>query len=176
MNLMVVDNFLPYPNIVRTWALQQQYYDCEEMSKKIGQKTEWPGVRTIGVNELDIHFANNVLGRFSHLAQHHFGLPPNIHIRSSFQITREKDGNSWIHMDHDVDVACLLYLSPDAPIDSGTILYTPPPHKECDKIGNLYNRLIMYRSDIYHKSNVYFGDTLDNGRLTLVAFIKVENE
>lgn len=176
MNLIVFDNFLQYPDIIRTWALQQEYYNCQEMSEKLGEKTEWPGVRTIGANELDNHFANLVLPRISYLSQMCFGLSSNLHIRSAFQITRKEDGNSWIHTDHDVDVAFLLYLTPNAPVDSGTILYTPPPHQECDKVGNIYNRLVMYRSNIYHKSNMYFGDTLENGRLTFVGFIKVENE
>lgn len=176
MNLIVLDNFLPYPNIVRHWALKQEFFDCEQMTKKVGKPNTWPGLRTIGINELDIGFANDVLSKMSYLAQYHFGVPRNIHIRSAFQLTRKDDGNSWIHRDDDVDVACLLYLTPNAPFSSGTNLYSEPPHEVTDNIGNVYNRLVMYRANIYHKSNEYFGDNLENGRLTLVSFIKVENE
>ena len=44
-----------------------------------------------------------------------------------------------------------------------------------DIIGNVFNRLILYPGNTYHKSNDYFGDTLQDGRLTQVFFIK-QNE
>lgn len=172
MNLLVIDNFLPYPHIVRHWALKQQYYNCEEMTEKYGHKTEWPGIRTHTVNTIDINYADLILLQISYLARKNFGISEKLHILSSFQITRKDDGNSWIHKDHDVDVAGLLYLTPNAPVTSGTILYTSPPHEPMDIIGNVFNRLILYKADTYHKSNEYFGDTLENGRLTQVFFIK----
>ena len=122
-------------------------------------------------------------------------------IRSFFQICREEDGDSWIHQDNDVDVAGILYLSPDAPISSGTTLYKCNDYngwaslpinqmmqinrveeKELhdkifspvDVIGNVYNRLVMYKGDIFHKSNDYFGSTMQDSRLTQVFFLKFE--
>jgi hypothetical protein len=41
-----------------------------------------------------------------------------------------------------------------------------------DIIGNVFNRLIVYKGTEYHKSNNYFGDSVENGRLTQVFFIK----
>jgi hypothetical protein len=41
-----------------------------------------------------------------------------------------------------------------------------------DVIGNVFNRLVLYPGNTYHKSNDYFGDTLQDGRLTQVFFIK----
>lgn len=174
MNVIVIDNFLPYPHIVRHWALSQKFYDCEEMTERFKEKTEWPGLRTDAVNTLDINYANDVLSKISQLAKICFGISNNLHIRSSFQLTREKDGNSWIHKDDDVDVAGLLYLTPNAPVSAGTTLYTAPPHEPMDVIGNVFNRLILYKADTYHKSTEYFGDTLENGRLTQVFFVKDE--
>ena len=175
MNTIIIDNFLPYPNIVRSWALQQEFQNCEETTKRTGLKNTWPGYRTNTINELDMDYANVVLSRIAHIARVNFGVSENLQIASSFQLTMEKDGNSWIHKDDDSLVAGLLYLSPNAPVESGTILYSEPPHKEIDIIGNVYNRLIMYRSDVYHKSNKYFGDTIQNGRLTQVFFVKVNS-
>lgn len=40
-----------------------------------------------------------------------------------------------------------------------------------DIIGNVFNRLVVYPGDQYHKSNDYFGDDVNNGRLTQVFFI-----
>lgn len=174
MNLIVIDNFLPYPNVVRTWALSQRFFNCEEMTQHTGHPNTWPGLRTITVNELDTNYADIVLSRISHIAQTVFGVTANLSIRSSFQLTNEKDGDSWIHVDDDVDLAGLLYLTPNAPISAGTTTYTPPPHKEVDKIGNVYNRLVMYRATTYHKSSGYFGSTVNDGRLTQVFFVKGE--
>jgi hypothetical protein len=171
MNLIVIDNFLPYPEVVRTWALSQKFYNCEEMTEHVGKPNTWPGLRTVGVNEIDMRYANDVLSKISYLATANFGIQVD-HIRSAFQLTRKDDGNSWIHRDDNVQVAGLLYLTPNAQISSGTTLYTEPPHEEMDIVGNIFNRLILYRADIYHKSTEYFGDSLQNGRLTQVFFVK----
>jgi hypothetical protein len=171
MNLIVIDNFLPYPNVVRTWALSQEYYTAEEISKKYGIETTWPGKRTIGINEIDIQYADDILSKVSYISSSCFNINHE-YIRSAFQLCLEGDGDSWIHIDNDVDVAGILYLSPNAPINSGTTLYTPPPHEPIDNIGNIFNRFVMYRSNSFHKSEKYFGNTKEDGRLTQVFFIK----
>lgn len=169
---IIVDNFLPYPNLVRKFALDQKFYTPEELAKETGKPQTWPGVRTKNVNEIDPQYADVVLSQILAIANQHFGIGHDVEVRSSFQLTREADGDSWIHLDDDMHLACLIYLTPDAPIDSGTILYTRPPHEVQDVIGNVYNRLAMYRSDIYHKSAKYFGSTLEDGRLTQVTFLR----
>ena len=45
-------------------------------------------------------------------------------------------------------------------------LFTP-----VDYIGNVFNRLAIYKGDIYHKSSKYFGKTKEDGRLTQAFFI-----
>lgn len=172
MNLIVLDNFLPYPNVVRSWAMQQKYYTGTELTDSTGQPNTWPGKRTTTVNDLDLDYANAVLSRVAYIAQTHFGLGADLSIRSSFQLTLEEDGESWIHTDHTVSVAGLLFLTPNAPLEAGTLMYSAPPHEVVDTIGNVYNRLIMYRANIYHKSAQYFGNSLETGRLTQVIFIE----
>ena len=41
-----------------------------------------------------------------------------------------------------------------------------------DVIGNVFNRLIMYKGTEYHKSNDYFGNSIEDGRLTQIFFLK----
>ena len=43
-----------------------------------------------------------------------------------------------------------------------------------DRIGNVYNRLIMYRADNYHVSLDYFGRDMYDGRLFQVFFFNTE--
>jgi hypothetical protein len=58
-----------------------------------------------------------------------------------------------------------------------------PPGDECqdytkwemvDRVGNVFNRLIMYRADNYHVSLDYFGKDLNDGRLFQVFFFNTE--
>jgi hypothetical protein len=43
-----------------------------------------------------------------------------------------------------------------------------------DRIGNVFNRLIMYRADNYHVSLDYFGKNMYDGRLFQVFFFNTE--
>jgi hypothetical protein len=200
MQSLVIDNFLPYPNVVRSWALSKDYYNSEQFSARIGSHTSWPGIRTDHVMDLDSDYANAILTQVSNIARRSFSDLP-LSIRSYFQICRESDGDSWIHQDNDVDVAALLYMSPNAPPSSGTTLYRCNDYNAwqsldinamkqinrtekkdlydslftpVDIIGNVYNRLVMYRGDIFHKSNDYFGSTKEDSRLTQVFFLKFD--
>lgn len=171
IDLIIKDGFLPFPNVIRSWALSQEYYTCEEYSKIIGYENNWPGKRTKKINVLDQEYADIILNNFCNLVHHSFGLDDDIEISSCFQLTLEEDGDSWIHMDNDVKIAAVLYLTPDAPFECGTTLYSNSPHVPIDVIGNVYNRLIIYRSNIFHKSTKYFGTNKETGRLTQVFFI-----
>lgn len=205
MSLLILDNFLPYPNVVREWAIKQRFYDSKEFTQKYGKHTDWPGRRTEHVVDLDKTYADVILSQIANIAARNFGIT-NVSIRSYFQLTLESDGDSWVHQDNDIDLAGLLYLNPNAPVNSGTTIYhckdvgkwesymsssqgyetlktiNRVQNKQLydelfqpiDMVGNVFNRLIMYPGNSYHKSNDYFGNSLENGRLTQVFFIKRE--
>ena len=42
------------------------------------------------------------------------------------------------------------------------------------KVSNEYNKLVLYDGQLFHKSLDYFGDSLENGRLTQVFFFDTE--
>lgn len=44
-----------------------------------------------------------------------------------------------------------------------------------DRVGNVFNRLIMYRADNYHVSLDYFGQNMHDGRLFQVFFFNTED-
>jgi hypothetical protein len=200
MQSLVIDNFLPYPNVVREWALTKEFYTSTQFSQRIGKSTTWPGQRSDHVMDLDLAYANDILNNVGSIARKIFA-DQSLSIRSYFQLCAHADGDSWIHQDNDVDVAAILYLSPDAPVSSGTTLYRcldqnawnqlsfsemtkinrieredlyKKLFEPVDVIGNVYNRLVMYRGDIFHKSNDYFGSTKYDSRLTQVFFLKFE--
>ena len=112
-------------------------------------------------------------------------------LTGSFQLAYATD-RTWIHSDHYNSWAAVCYLTPDAPLSGGTGLFR---HKESgdyfkkdkdhesydytkwemvDRIGNVYNRLIMYRGNIFHASLDYFGSTPEDGRLFQVFFFNTE--
>lgn len=43
-----------------------------------------------------------------------------------------------------------------------------------DRIGNVYNKLIMYRGDLFHCSLDYFGRNIEDGRLFQTFFLNTE--
>lgn len=198
MQSMIIDNFLPYPNVVRDWALTKDFYNAEQFSQRYSISTNWPGSRSDHVMDLDMDYANTVLGKVSSIASMCYNLKGNVSIKSYFQLCFENDGDSWIHQDNDVTLAAILYLNPDAPLSSGTSLYTCKDltkwnslsYDDMTKINrverqdlyndlfeqtvdikNVFNRLVIYNGDAFHKSNDYFGTNKHNSRLTQVFFL-----
>lgn len=202
MDVMIIDNFLPLPIQVREWALNQEYKNAKQFKEKYGEHTDWPGLRSEGIYDLDPNYANIIFERVANIIQTNNPIR-NLSMRSYFQITREQDGCSWVHQDNNVKYAAILYLNPGASPSDGTILYrcnNQPKwnsymsdqegyqtmkrinenedsdlYKELftpiDRIGNVFNRLAIYKGDIYHKSSGYFGNDIRSGRLTQVFFI-----
>ena len=46
--------------------------------------------------------------------------------------------------------------------------------EQVDKVGNIFNRLILFDSKRFHMSMDYFGDSKENGRLFQVFFFSTE--
>lgn len=115
---------------------------------------------------------------------------------TAFQYTTAAD-DSWIHYDTTV-WAGVIYLTPDAPLESGTAIYRNKESKihslDRDKpasdyagenkmsdwepiiqVSNIFNRLVIYRGEYYHRSMLPgFGDNQFNGRLFQTFFFNTE--
>lgn len=119
---------------------------------------------------------------------------------TSFQYTTETD-KTWVHYDPTM-WAAVLYLTPDAPLESGTAIYQNKQSKiymldrnnpvtdynssgdvlnDLDKwepivtVSNVFNRLVMYRGEYYHRSMLPgFGQNQYNGRLFQTFFFNTE--
>jgi len=107
----------------------------------------------------------------------------NYHIRSHFHI-HEKDTPIVYHKDQQ-QWAAVLYLCPDAPIDAGTSIWKHNNQKgvpgtnpiidgswwdEQDRVGNVYNRCIIFNARQDHSVSQYFGETDENKRLVQLFF------
>ena len=116
----------------------------------------------------------------------------------SYQFVTE-DTKTWVHSDHHTDWSCLVYLHPEPLHNSGTSFYK---HKETgsrmysdndgetiegdgddydkwtreDVISNVYNRAIIFRGDLWHAADEYFGEDMETGRLFQTFFFNEEKQ
>ena len=188
-NSLTIDNFYSNPMDVREFALRQEF--------KV--RGNYPGQRTESfLSDATKKTLRDILYPFAGEITNWGG-----EYTGSFQYTTASD-RSWIHADSTTDWAAVCYLTPDAPLTAGTGIFrhketgwsnfdyrnndpeylrqAPPGHDSqdytkwemVDRIGNVFNRLIMYRADNYHVSLDYFGKDLNDGRLFQVFFFNTE--
>jgi hypothetical protein len=193
--LIVIDNFYENPYETRNYILTQDF--------KV--RGNYPGQRTISyanqhlkdiIQEYITPFAGKII---------EFRMPDetnkdnNSIYNGAFQYTTSRD-RSWVHMDGNNNWAGVLYMTPNAPLSSGTGFYKFKDGTFCekdqkildnktetdkfsqdltkweqvDKVGNIFNRLILFDSKRFHMSMDYFGDSKENGRLFQVFFFSTE--
>ena len=188
-NSLTIDNFYSNPMDVREFALRQEF--------KV--RGNYPGQRTESfLSDTTKKTLRDILHPFAGEITDWGG-----EYTGSFQYTTASD-RSWIHADSTTDWAAVCYLTPDAPLTAGTGIFrhketgwsnfdyrnndpeylrqAPPGHDSqdytkwemVDRIGNVFNRLIMYRADNYHVSLDYFGKDMYDGRLFQVFFFNTE--
>ncbi len=193
--LIIIDNFYTNAYETRNYILNQEF----------SVRGNYPGQRTIS-------YANNHLKEIIQKYVEPFGgnitdfpIPKedgsdssNIY-NGSFQYTTSRD-RSWVHIDGYNNWAGVLYLTPNAPLSSGTSFYKFYDGSTCktdmeilnnkeetdkysqdltkwekiDSVGNIFNRLILFNSNRFHMSMDYFGDSKENGRLFQVFFFSTE--
>ena len=170
---IVIEDFYNNPDDVRKFVLNNMEYVTHNYH---------PGIRTNYNIEMEC-----VKDKIESLLNPLFGKIEGISMH--FQINTAFD-KSWIHKDNYMNNwAGVLFLTPDPPVQSGTDIYLSPQindttndtiYKEDFKwkkqihIGNIYNRLVLFRSDYFHMSSRYFGNNIENGRLIQLFFIKTE--
>jgi hypothetical protein len=164
--IIVIEQFYDNPDDVRKYVLNNLEYTTHIYH---------PGIRS---NHIEME---NVKDKIESYLKPFFGKIDELLM--SFQVNTcfEK---SWIHKDDYSNLAGIIYLTPDAPVESGTDIYLSTETNTDDKeffrwkkqnhIGNIYNRLVLFRSDEFHMSSKYFGNNIENGRLIQLLFIKTE--
>ena len=115
---------------------------------------------------------------------------------TAFQLVLENE-KTWVHHD-DFHWGGVLYLTPNAPVESGTSIYQHKetgvslwdgvrgsqtdlsPNEDWEEIvfiGNKFNRLVLYNGRYYHSSKLSgFGTDLETGRLTQTFFFNVRTK
>jgi FkbM family methyltransferase len=183
----VIDNFYEDPHAVRQYALQQEFFDDPGY---IGRRTRtqhlFPGLKEIfesiigeKISEWETYPMN---GRF----QHNWSGEPLVY---------HCDSQRW---------AAMIYLTPDAPPQTGTTMYRHretkihhntqinwadgtgnrvfnqktfldrTPYETIDVFGNIFNRLVIFDGGCIHAASEYFGSNLYDCRLWQMFFFDGE--
>ena len=189
-NLLIIDNFYCNAHDVRRFVLSQEF--------KV--RGNYPGQRTLSfaseglkdtIEKFIFPFEGKIVNWKTTKDENNYN--------GAYQFTTSRD-RSWIHCDGANTWAGVLYMTPNAPPSAGTGFYKfkdgSKTYKEVknkniekivgdssqditkwelvDKIGNVFNRLILFNSTQYHTSMDYFGTTKENGRLFQVFFFDTE--
>jgi len=185
-SLMIFDDFYVNAQQVREYALTLPYT----------VSGNYPGLRT---NVMQGHENTNAKTLFEDILKKKITYWPEEY-NTSFQCTTAND-KTWVHHDA-TNWAGVLYLTPDAPLESGTAIYRNRESKismydpklpstdyndnneeimDLDRwepivqVSNIFNRLVIYRGEYYHRSMLPgFGDSLYNGRLFQTFFFNAE--
>ena len=180
--VVVVDDFLSNPDELRELALSQDYEEKHSVGVRSAQFL-WAGVykpafeALLGVEIFDDQFSEHNK------------------CNTCFQWCEARTP-VVIHSDQQ-QYAGALYLTPNAPPESGTSFYQhkstglrePSDNRaemditfaegtlfdrtkwvEVDRIGNVYNRLVLWNGKAIHSGSAYFGAEIRNARLFQVFF------
>jgi hypothetical protein len=180
-SFVVVDNFYKNPDLIRQFALKQKFKENPNNHK---------GKRT------DVLFKfPNLKNRFETIIGckiknwEHYG------VNSCFQSCIA--GEQLVYHSDLQQYAGIIYLTPDAPPETGTTFfrskYTKEKKVNCnfevvfrtgvldstqfdvvDVVGNVYNRLILFDAQMIHAASEYFGNSLETGRLFQIFFFDLE--
>ena len=199
----IVDNFYENPEIVRDFALSQEYYPTNG---------RYPGERTESISSISQEFFNNFCERLFSLFYDFSRTRLTWNVETSFQKIKNlsNDKNSkfnegWIHPD-DCIFSGVVYLSKS---NSGTSIYYPKVQgvettsqdekhifysgKEIDeevyanavtennnnfyetiKVSGEFNRLILFEEGLHHGVPSFYSENED--RLTQVFFVYEIND
>ncbi len=190
--ILVIDNFYNNPLETRRHILQQEF--------KV--RGNYPGQRTISYATAEI---KDMLQKWVYPFGGKITLFPmeknDKNYNGAFQYTTSRD-RSWFHVDSWNNWAALVYMTPNAPLNSGTGLYRfedgtrfdeeqkirgnediinkatqdVTKWELVDKVGNVFNRLVIFNANHFHCSMDYFGDNKENGRLFQVFFFSTEKQ
>jgi len=191
--LIIVDDFYSDPDEVVAWA------KTLEFTKGNGNHPGWRTLQITG-NE-------SVKNQIQHIVRP-FGGEITMwdwHPNGTFSKANVTDIN-WVHADCYNVWAGVVYLTKDAPLNSGTTIYKHIPtgltsaprfldgsldqellskaHKDgqdktkwepIEVTSNVYNRLVMYKGDLFHTATNYFGsDYEDDCRFFQTFFFNTE--
>jgi len=160
--MIIIDNFLEEPDRIREEGLELDYTKAQPNSPG------WKGFRCLCTNMVDIELNELIRNKLNEIDSKFIGS----NLRCFFHYTLNENMFNTIHTDGIFDYAGVLYLTPNPPLNSGTIFYDNN-NVEIDYVENVYNRLTIYPATIRHSIKKSFGDNINNGRLVYIIFLSI---
>jgi len=182
-SVVIIDNFYKRPFVVREFALNQEFEESPEYHKGLRTRTQFIN------NEIKDVFESALNVKIKEWTKYA--------TNGIFQYCTAKDSLVY-HTDQQM-YAGILFLSPDAPLNTGTTFwkskktllmtasaeqygstfsgghYDSTNFEPVDAIGNVFNRLILFNSQMIHSATRYFGQTKEDSRLFQLFFFDVVN-
>jgi hypothetical protein len=118
----VIENFYEDPDAVRTFALNQKYKFRHQMKDT---PYVFPGCRSKDLSSINKPLFESVSKKIISLFHNEEYDYMQWAIATSFQSVSAEYDKGVIHTDQNTVFAAVLYLTPDAPLDSGTSLFKP---------------------------------------------------
>jgi hypothetical protein len=189
----IVDGFLDDPNALREYALKQNYTKDTE--------GRWPGVRSLCLSKISPILYHHICQKTLSLLYTN-NQPYRYEADIFFQIINNDYESGWVHKDPSLITTVLyltpglnsgtsLYLKKNVDFNDSTYIQDKidsylsgmyninsrnlnnQQYEETVIVKGLYNRLIVFDSNIYHAAHDYFGSNKEDSRLTLVSFFRV---
>lgn len=176
--LFVVDDFYENPDAVREFALQQYYFDDEGY---------------LGMRTRKQFFFKGVRERFEQIIGQEITSWEDQGMNGRFQTCVA--GTPLVYHCDDQRWAGMIYLTPDAPPSTGTSFFRHrrtgirhsghkdimscfsqntfldgTPYELVDKVGNVFNRLVIFDGRLIHAASEYFGWNIPTSRLFHMFF------
>ena len=150
-----VDNFLNNPDRLREYALSLDYYVSGE-SEKLQDATlpegTWPGKRTKPLHliypELFENLSYKIFSCLTDISKNSCEWELAMYFQSISPNDTHGLTEGWIHQDGTSFYAGLIYLTPNAPIESGTSIYALNNPKSGGWFDKVINEKKSYRDQI----------------------------
>jgi hypothetical protein len=166
--ILVIEEFLPNLKNYLTEIYKIPLYNQMEFNKKFNATDTWPGERSNSLlvdNKFLFFLILQNLKKASFLEK--YNLDIFLHLRKQEDFYKD-----WIHKDK-MDYSFLIYLN-ETNLNSGTYLYDENNNVISD-IKYVQNRFVIYNGSYNHMGYGHFGDSSENGRLTLNGFLNINN-
>jgi hypothetical protein len=163
--LLIIENFLPNLEYFLENIQKINLYDNDTFNSLFNTNQKWPGLRSddlLNENKFLFFLILQNLNKVCFLDK--YSIQIYVHLRKSEDVFKD-----WIHKDVE-DYAFLIYLN-KTNLKSGTYLYNEG--EIISDVKYVQNRFVIYSGSYDHMGYGYYGDTANNGRLTLNGFIKI---
>jgi hypothetical protein len=118
----IVENFYENPDAVRAFALKQKY---QYLTDRKNAEYVYPGSRSLDLFDIEKKLQEKILKKFISIFHNTEYDLMRWAVSTNFQSVTEAYGQGVIHTDQNTILAAVLYLTPDAPLESGTSLFKP---------------------------------------------------